>query len=155
MEYIQHVSMLNAKQVKCSVYNLVRQNYIQLRELKKSGSSPMTKTFHLFYIDLPVVVETLVEHCCQSLYNIIRKRIHVCTSNKRMIEKQSRVQTLSATLSNMKEFGATEQLLADVISDIYYQKFSRFKISIKKCLKLLSLVSADRRHVDAIRERTA
>jgi len=113
MEQIQHMTMLDAKETKRFVYSLVQENYIQLRELKKSGSSSITKTFHQFYIDLPTVVEMVIEHCCQTLYNTIQKRDHVCTSNKRMIEKQSRVQTLSA---NMKEYGATEQQLADVIS---------------------------------------
>jgi len=112
MEQIQHMTMLDAKETKRFAYSLVHENYIQLRELKKAGSSSITKTFHQFYIDLPTVVEKVIEHCCQTLYNTIQKRGHVCTSNKRMIEKQSRVQTLSA---NMKQYGATEQQLADVI----------------------------------------
>ncbi|KAH0945295.1 hypothetical protein HN011_001858 [Eciton burchellii] len=141
MEQIQHMTMLDAKETKRFAYSLVHENYIQLRELKKAGSSSITKTFHQFYIDLPTVVEKVIEHCCQTLYNTIQKRGHVCTSNKRMIEKQSRVQTLSA---NMKQYGATEQQLADIAEMITISEIEQ----LQKTQNMINKLRAAELHVD-------
>lgn len=104
--------MIPAKQAKFLTYTLAQGNYIQIQDVKKSGVSagPM-KTFYLFYIDLDRIVKMQIEYCYHALYNILQRRDHESTSNKRMIDKQLRVDILS---SNMKEHGATEELLADV-----------------------------------------
>lgn len=110
--------MFPAKDAKSITYALSQENYIQTQELKKSGtlSAPtkLTKASppYRFCIDLTKIVEMETEHCYQALYNIITRRDHESTNNKRLIEKQLRVQILSA---NLREHGATEQQLADVI----------------------------------------
>lgn len=111
--------MIPAKEAKSLSYILAQENYIQNQEMKKSGtSSGPTKAPFRFCIDITKIVEMEIEHCYQALYNIIKRRDHESTSNKRMIEKQLRVQILSA---NLKEHGATDQQLADVILIyIYY-----------------------------------
>lgn len=113
LEQIQNLAMIPAKEAKFLTYTLSRENYIQTREMRKSGtSSGPAKTLYRFCIDLTKIVEMEIEHCYQALYNIIKRRDHESTSNKRMIEKQLRVQILS---DNLKEHGATDQQLADVI----------------------------------------
>lgn len=113
LDQIQQLAMIPAKEAKCLTYTLAQENYLQMQEVKKIGTwtAPTKGPFH-FYIDLTKVVQMEIEHCCQALYNIIKRRDHELTSNRRMIEKQLRVQILS---TNMKEHGATEQQLADVI----------------------------------------
>jgi len=109
--------MIPTKEAKELTYTLSQENYIQAQEMKRSGTlySGPTKAPYRFSIDLTKIVEMEIEHCYQALYNIITRRDHESASNKRMIEKQLRVQILSA---NLKEHGATEQQLADVIIDI-------------------------------------
>lgn len=105
--------MIPAKEAKSLTYALSLENYIQAQEMKRSGtSSAPTKTPYHFCIDLTKIVEMETEHCYQALYNIITRRDHESINNKRLIEKQLRVQILSA---NLREHGATEQQLADVI----------------------------------------
>ncbi|XP_018307693.1 DNA-directed RNA polymerase III subunit RPC3 [Mycetomoellerius zeteki] len=112
LEQIQKLAMIPAKEAKFLTYSLSQENYIQTQELKKSGtSSGPTKLPYRFCIDLTKIVEMEIEHCYHALYNIITRREHESNSNKRMIEKQLRVQILSA---NLKEHGATEQQLADI-----------------------------------------
>lgn len=118
LDQIQQLAMIPAKEAKCLTYVLAQENFIQMQEIKKAGTlaAPTKGPFH-FYIDLIKIVQMEIEHCCQALYNIIKRRDHELSNNKRMIEKQLRVQILS---SNMKEHGATEQQLADVISIYIY-----------------------------------
>lgn len=118
LDQIQQLAMIPSKDAKCLTYDLVQENYIQVQEIKKPGTlAAPTKGPFQFYIDLTKIVRMEIEHCCQALYNIIKRRDHELSNNKRMIEKQLRVQILS---SDMKEHGATEQQLADVISIYIY-----------------------------------
>lgn len=121
LEQIQNLAMIPAKEAKSLTYILAQENYIQTQEMKKSGTSAgPTKAPFRFSIDLTKIVEMEIEHCYQAMYNIIKRRDHESTSNKRMIEKQLRVQILSA---NLKEHGATDQQLADVILIYLYHCF--------------------------------
>ncbi|XP_011694091.1 PREDICTED: DNA-directed RNA polymerase III subunit RPC3 [Wasmannia auropunctata] len=113
LEQIQNLAMIPAKEAKFLTYVLSQENYIQTHEMKKSAYSllPPKSIPYRFCIDLTKIVEMEIEHCYQALYNIMTRREHESASNKRMIEKQLRVQILSA---NLKEHGATEQQLADI-----------------------------------------
>ncbi|KYN20584.1 PREDICTED: DNA-directed RNA polymerase III subunit RPC3 isoform X2 [Trachymyrmex cornetzi] len=110
LNQIQKLAMIPAKEAIFSTYNLSQENYIQTQQLKRSGTSSVPLPYH-FCIDLTNVVEMEIEHCYHALYNIITRREHESNSNKRMIEKELRVQILSA---NLKEHGATVQQLADI-----------------------------------------
>lgn len=116
-EQIQQLAMIPAKEAKHLTYTLLQENYLQIQELKKTGiSTAPTKTFFLFHIDLNQVIQMEIEHCYHALYNTIQRREHECTSNKRMIDKQLRMQTLT---SNLKEHGATDEQLAEVCYSSY------------------------------------
>lgn len=111
-EQIQQLAMIPAKEAKHLTYTLLQENYLQIQELKKSGvSAAPIKTFFLFHIDLNLVVYMEVEHCYHALYNIMQRREYEISSNKRIIDKQLRMQTLT---TNLKEHGATEEQLAEV-----------------------------------------
>ncbi|XP_011160696.2 DNA-directed RNA polymerase III subunit RPC3 isoform X2 [Solenopsis invicta] len=138
LDQIQTLAMFPAKDAKSITYALSQENYIQTQELKKSGtlSAPtkLTKASppYRFCIDLTKIVEMETEHCYQALYNIITRRDHESTNNKRLIEKQLRVQILSA---NLREHGATEQQLADIaemITPSEIQQLERAQNAIKK-----------------------
>lgn len=139
--------MIPAKEAKLLTYTLSQEDYIQVQETKKSGvSTGPTKTFFLFYIDLDQVVRMQIEHCYHALYNIIQRRDHESISNKRMIDKQLRVQILS---TNLKEHGATEQQLADVSQYVFilHEQLQKQQSNEQKCENILFI---DCRNDDAI-----
>ncbi|XP_053975450.1 DNA-directed RNA polymerase III subunit RPC3 [Hylaeus anthracinus] len=132
-ERIQQLAMIPAKEAKYLTYTLLQENYLQVQEIKKPGVStaPM-KTFFLFHIDLNMVVRMEVEHCYQALYNTMQRREYEVTSNKRMIDKQLRMQTLT---SNLKEHGATEEQLAEIaelMTPSEKQQLEKVQNTIKK-----------------------
>ncbi|XP_012531114.1 DNA-directed RNA polymerase III subunit RPC3 [Monomorium pharaonis] len=112
LEQIQSLALIPAKDANFLTHILSQENYLQIQEMKRSGtSSVQTKTPCRFCIDLNKIVEMETEHCYQALYNIITRREYESNNNKRLIEKQLRVQILS---TNLREHGATEQQLADI-----------------------------------------
>ncbi|XP_033327715.2 RNA polymerase III subunit C isoform X1 [Megalopta genalis] len=132
-EQIQQLAMIPAKEAKHLTYTLLQENYLQMQEIKKTGVSaaPM-KTFFLFHIDLNLVVGMVVEHCYHALYNTMQRREYEIASNKRMIDKQLRMQTLT---SNLKEHGATEEQLAEIaelMTPSEKQQLEKVQSTIKK-----------------------
>ncbi len=104
--------MIQGKEAKHLTYTLLEGNYLQIQELKKTtASSAPAKVFFTFHIDLNQVVRMTIEHCYFALKNIRERRNHEQTSNHRLIDKQLRVQILTASL---KSAGASEEQLADV-----------------------------------------
>ncbi|CAK9804650.1 DNA-directed RNA polymerase III subunit RPC3 [Anthophora plagiata] len=132
-EQIQQLAMIPAKEAKHLTYTLLQENYLQMQEIKKTGVSaaPM-KTFFLFHIDLNMVARMEVEHCYHALYNTMQRRDYEVSCNKRMIDKQLRMQTLT---SNLKEHGATEEQLAeiaDMMTPSEKQQLEKVQNTIKK-----------------------
>lgn len=111
LEEIQKLAMLPPNEVKSLTFTLLGEDYIQIEEINKSkvATGPM-RTFYLFHIDLYQVVQMQIGHCYHALYNMMQVSNYKSTSNKRLIDKCSKVQ-ISA---NMKEHGTTEQQLAGV-----------------------------------------
>ncbi|XP_076300015.1 RNA polymerase III subunit C isoform X2 [Lasioglossum baleicum] len=132
-EQIQQLAMIPAKEAKYLTYTLLQENYLQMQEIKKAGvSAAPLKTFFLFHIDLNVVVRMEVEHCYHALYNTMHRREYEVTSNKRMIDKQLRMQTLT---SNLKEHGASEEQLAEIaelMTPSEKQQLEKVQSTIKK-----------------------
>lgn len=111
-EEIQQLAMIPAKEAKLLMYTLLEENFLKIRETKKgTNSTAHAKTVFLYHIDIDEVVQKEIEHCYHALYNIMKRRDHESANNKRMVDKQLRIQTLS---DDLKEHGATEQQLADV-----------------------------------------
>ncbi|XP_017892612.2 DNA-directed RNA polymerase III subunit RPC3 [Ceratina calcarata] len=132
-EQIQQLAMIPAKEAKHLTYTLLQENYLQMQEIKKAGvSAAPIKTFFLFHIDLNLVIRMEVEHCYHALYNTMQRREYEISSNKRMIDKQLRMQTLT---SNLKEHGATEEQLAeiaDMMTPSEKQQLEKVQNTIKK-----------------------
>lgn len=107
------MAMIPAKEAKLLTYTLLQENYLLVQELKKTGvAAAPTKSYILFRINLDQVVRMEIEHCYHSLYNTIQRRDHEYSSNKRMIEKQLRMTTLTV---NLKNHGAPEEQLNEVM----------------------------------------
>lgn len=132
-EQIQQLAMIPAKEAKYLTYTLLQENYLQMQEIKKGGvAAAPVKTFFLFHIDLNLVTRMEVEHCYHALYNTMQRREYEITSNKRMIDKQLRMQTLT---SNLKEHGASEEQLAEIaelMTPSEKQQLEKVQNTIKK-----------------------
>ncbi|XP_015118884.1 DNA-directed RNA polymerase III subunit RPC3 [Diachasma alloeum] len=112
VEQIQQLAMIPAKEAKHLTFILFQENYLQMQEVKKAGvSQAPLKAFFLFHIELNQVVRMEMEHCYHALYNTMQRREHETVDNRRMIEKQLRIQTL---ISNLKERGAPEEQLQEI-----------------------------------------
>lgn len=111
-EHIQQLVMIPAKEAKRLSYELLEENFLKLQELKKAApSAGPAKSFTLFYIQLSQVARTVIETSCKTICNMITRRHHDRSVNKRIIDKKQRVDTITI---GMRLQGATEEQLGDV-----------------------------------------
>lgn len=111
---IQQLAMIPAKEAKKLSYQLLEENFVQILELRKSavGGGP-TKSFMLFHIQMERVVRMVLELCYKALFNVMTRRNHEKLTNKRIIDKKHRVETITL---GMRAQGASEEQLMDVSS---------------------------------------
>nr|CAG4646999.1 EOG090X04YD [Megafenestra aurita]SVE92351.1 EOG090X04YD [Megafenestra aurita] len=115
-DQMQSLSMIPAKESKMFTYKLLEHNFLQLKELKKGTSNlAPVKSFNLFHVDLPQVVRTALEISYQGLYNAMLRQEHELADNKRVLEKQARVDTL---LENCKGDGISSEEDLAYIADL-------------------------------------
>ncbi|XP_056647996.1 DNA-directed RNA polymerase III subunit RPC3 isoform X1 [Diorhabda sublineata] len=112
-DMIQQLAMIPAKEAKRLTYQLLEENFLQIQELRKPavGGSGPNKSFTLFHINLNLVVRMILELCYKTLYNVMIRRNHEKFTNKRIIEKKQRVDTIAL---GMRAQGAEEEQLAEI-----------------------------------------
>nr|CAG4647851.1 EOG090X04YD [Moina brachiata]SVE92974.1 EOG090X04YD [Moina brachiata] len=109
---LQNLSMISAKEAKYFSYRLLEHNFLQIKELRKSTSNMApVKSFILFYVDLPEVARTALALTYKGLFNAMIRRDHEITSNKRLLDKQERVESI---IRSMRAQEAPEEEIAYV-----------------------------------------
>jgi hypothetical protein len=110
----------------------------------------------------------VLEMCYKALYNALTRREHERSENRRMIEKQQRIESITL---NMREQGATAEQLAEVskfFCSVMYL-WALMMINIVSCLTMFlnnitfstfqsinfTLCFIDRRNADTTRTGTA
>lgn len=73
----------------------------------------------------------VLEMCYKALYNAMTRREHERSENRRMIEKQQRIELITL---NMKEQGATSEQLAEVSKHFQYNDL--FTWYVKICCRI-------------------
>ncbi|XP_072386511.1 DNA-directed RNA polymerase III subunit RPC3 [Diabrotica undecimpunctata] len=112
-DMIQQLAMIPAKEAKRLTYQLLEENFLHIQELRKAavGGSGPNKSFTLFHINLDLIVRMLLELCYKTLFNVMTRRNHEKITNKRIIDKKQRVETIAL---GMRAQGAAEEQLTEI-----------------------------------------
>ena len=103
--------MIPAKEIKLLTYQLLENNFIQLQELRKSMSNNApTKSFYLFYVDLNQVARMVAETCRKALANAFTRKSYESVQNKRLLEKQEKIESIAVNLKTSAEIETSEEL---------------------------------------------
>ncbi|XP_063227901.1 DNA-directed RNA polymerase III subunit RPC3 isoform X2 [Bacillus rossius redtenbacheri] len=131
-EQIQQIAMIPAKEAKLLTYKLLEENFIQMKELRKSLTAGPNKTFFLFYIKIDQVARMVIEICYKALYNALTRREHEQKENCRLIEKHQRIESI--TLSMRAQGIAAEQIteIEDMITPPELTLLEKVKSMIKR-----------------------
>ena len=109
---LERAVMIQSKEAKQLTYELLENNYIQMQELRKTISSTVpSKSLYLYYCDLMSVARVQLTRCYQSSANLIVRRQWEAEQQARLLEKQERIEAITATL---RASGGNEEQLRDI-----------------------------------------
>jgi len=101
---INEVSMIPGKNAKQLTYLMVENNFIMLKEIRKtySAASAAHKPSVVFHVDMDHIVQTLIETCYKAIINS-RLRIRVENDRQaRLVAKEERIERILANMINNK-----------------------------------------------------
>ncbi|XP_059179369.1 DNA-directed RNA polymerase III subunit RPC3-like isoform X2 [Physella acuta] len=103
---VEERAMLPPKEAKELLYKMFAENFIALTELSKTPDHAPTRTFYFFNVNLIQLSRMLLEKCYQAEVNVMIRRRKCMSENKRLLDKQERVEAIIASLD---ADGAIEQ----------------------------------------------
>ncbi|XP_005107758.2 DNA-directed RNA polymerase III subunit RPC3 [Aplysia californica] len=103
---VEEHAMLPPKEAKELLYKMFAENYVSLTELSKTPDHAPARTFYLFNVNLIQVSRMILEKCYKAVANVMIRRDKCISENKRLLDKQERVEAIIASLDAE---GAVEQ----------------------------------------------
>merc|ERR1712226_1466044 len=92
-----------------------------------------SRTFYLFGVDMPQVSRLLLNRCYQAIGNLMARRKHEMEENKRLLEKNEKIEGILAALSSSNE--DSEQViqeLEELITPTEKQQLEKLKIDLAR-----------------------
>ncbi|KAK3799100.1 hypothetical protein RRG08_051378 [Elysia crispata] len=105
-EQVVEKSMLPPKEAKELLYRMFAENFVTLTELSKAPDHAPARTFYFFNVNLLQVSRMLLEKCYKAAANVMVRRQKCISENKRLLDKQERV---DAIISSLDVESAAEQ----------------------------------------------
>ncbi|BFY97657.1 hypothetical protein BsWGS_00696 [Bradybaena similaris] len=99
-------AMLPPKEAREILFKMFDENFITMTELSKTPDHVPARTFYFFNVNLIQVSRMLLEKCYMAAANVMIRRQKCISDNKRLLDKQDRVE---AIIANLVAEGATEQ----------------------------------------------
>jgi len=100
---IGELAMIPFKEVKELLYKLFEERFIKIQEVSKTSDYAPSRTFYLFGVDMPQVSRLLLSKCYQAIGNLMARRKHEMEENKRLLEKNEKIEGILAALSSSNE----------------------------------------------------
>ncbi|KAF7992573.1 hypothetical protein HCN44_004917 [Aphidius gifuensis] len=131
IEKIQSMMLVDPKDAKRLTFALLKENYIQMEEIKETAAALATSSHYLFYVNKNNVVKMQMEYCYQAIYNMSQRRTHEATVNKRVTDKYLRMQVIK---NNLKASGAGDEQINEIdemMTTVEYEEVERVNTKIK------------------------
>ncbi|KAL1139356.1 hypothetical protein AAG570_006340 [Ranatra chinensis] len=113
-EQLQKLAMIPDKEAKQLTYKLIHENFLHLKEVRKTGGAGPAKNFYLFHIDFHQVVHMVLEICYKAVYNTLTRAAHERNENIRLIEKQEKLNSIAEC---MREQGTDDQQIKELVDE--------------------------------------
>jgi len=130
---IGELAMIPFKEVKELLYNLFEERFLKIQEVSKASDYAPSRTFYLFGVDLPQVSRLLVSRSYQAISNLMARREAEMENNKRLLEKNEKIDGILSALSTTNE--DTDQVmeeLEELITPTEKQQLEKLKVDLAR-----------------------
>ncbi|RUS80023.1 hypothetical protein EGW08_012193 [Elysia chlorotica] len=108
---VEEKAMLPPKEAKELLYKMFAENFVTLTELSKAPDHAPARTFYFFNVNLLQVSRMLLEKCYKATANVIVRRQKCMSENKRLLDKQERVDAIISSLDAAEQKEEIEQMV--------------------------------------------
>ncbi|ETN81843.1 hypothetical protein NECAME_00193 [Necator americanus] len=118
-DQIEKLTMMNSKETRELLYAMLEEGYIstkasffltdsdvsvtlkkyQLQPIGRTNDFAPSRTFVLYYVDLPQMVRGLVEYTCKMLRNIILRRSFEVKEHRQLTDRQVKMESIMETIN--------------------------------------------------------
>ncbi|KAK2173618.1 hypothetical protein NP493_863g01050 [Ridgeia piscesae] len=95
---IEEFAMIPAKEAKDMLYRMFGEQFVTITEVPRTPDHAPSRTFFLFSVNISYVARMLLEQCYKAMFNLTLRREHETKENKRLLDKQQRVEAIAASL---------------------------------------------------------
>lgn len=130
---IGELAMIPFKEVKELLYKLFEERFLKIQEVSKASDYAPSRTFYLFRVDMPHVARLLLSRCYQAIGNLMLRREAEMEENKRLLEKNEKIDGILSALSKTNE--DTEQVMAELeelITPTEKQQLEKLKVDLAR-----------------------
>ncbi|XP_064609814.1 DNA-directed RNA polymerase III subunit RPC3-like [Liolophura sinensis] len=129
---IEEFAMIPAKEAKELLYTLFSAGYVNHTELSKTPDHAPSRTFYLFTVEISSVARMILEKCYKGVTNAILRREYEMTENKRLLDKQQRVEAIAASLEQSEADPSQKEEIEEMISPPERAQIAKVKTMINK-----------------------
>merc|ERR1712142_564538 len=98
--------MLSAKETKMILYRMFGENFVSLTEVSRGGEFAGSRSYFLFSVNLDQLARLILQRSYKAMTNLMIRREFERNENKRVLEKQQRVE---AILLQLEVAGASKE----------------------------------------------
>ncbi|XP_035664113.1 DNA-directed RNA polymerase III subunit RPC3-like isoform X1 [Branchiostoma floridae] len=129
---VEDMAMIPAKEAKELLYKLFSENFVTMQEIPKTPDHAPSRTFYLFGINMHQVSRMLLDRCYKAMGNLISRREHENTENRRLVEKSQRVDAIAASLQSSGADTTQMSEVEEMITPPERQQLNKLKHDISK-----------------------
>ncbi|XP_031566026.1 DNA-directed RNA polymerase III subunit RPC3-like [Actinia tenebrosa] len=132
---IGELSMIPSKDAKELLYKLFSEKIINMQEVPKTADYAPSRTFYLFSVNLKQLSRMHLERCYQTQGNLMSRRQSETQDNRRLLEKQERMDaTIAGLRAQHGEEAAAEAVseLEELITEADKEQLKKLKVTLDK-----------------------
>lgn len=123
-QQIEDFAMIPSKECKNLLYNMLNDNILSVSELSKTLDHAPSRTYYLFTVNVYQLIKKFLENSYKAFFNLMVRHDMEITENKRLIEKQTKIDTIVASL---KAQNADEAEIEEVQSMLTPNEMNQIK----------------------------
>ncbi|XP_060596716.1 DNA-directed RNA polymerase III subunit RPC3-like [Ruditapes philippinarum] len=124
---IEDLAMIPSKEAKELLYTMFAQNFVSVTEISKTPDHAPARTIFLFRVQLDQLARMLLENSYKALANAMRKRVAETKENRRLMEKQERVDAILASLEQSGADDAQKEEIQQTITPAERSQLQKVK----------------------------
>ncbi|XP_067929295.1 DNA-directed RNA polymerase III subunit RPC3-like isoform X1 [Watersipora subatra] len=95
---LEEMAMIPTKDAKQLLYNMYTHRFISTTDISKTADHAASRTFYCFKVPMEHLGGQLREANYKSILNLMSKRIQILSDNRRLLDKQQKMEAIIATL---------------------------------------------------------